>query len=237
MCLKSAHSGYPRPLLSNGYEIHSIEGRVRVGGRNVTPDIIMTSVTHGHSLVVDCKSGANVDLAQDRRYGQMTIDDLWGSGVPRSIRGHAPVYAINEGHVSRVREHTGHALIVFGSRSIYGIGDLGDAELTRELRAGMKIKKGDSPDTSVYPFSIRDSDHDVDMHVAAAIARYLDDHQGMASRSLATRAAATAVLRRAHPLYGRLSRPHRTELRRAVMRSIVRQEASGTARWWHDAAR
>lgn len=155
--VSEAGEGWPTTMQKYGYAVRAIEMSVRVGGRNVSPDIVLTSDRHGHAMVIDCKSGANVDLRQDRLYSQMAIGDLWRAGVPRAIRLHTPIYAINNEHVDRISGHTDQALMVFGRRTIFGIGDFGNAELTRELRAGIRLKIGAMPDTDVCPFSIRDA--------------------------------------------------------------------------------
>ena len=227
---RRVNTRWPTTLFNLGYGIHRIEHTVRVGERNVSPDVIMANISTGHALVADCKSGANVDLGQDRGYARMATADLHRAGVPASIRSHTPVYAINEEHVGRIRGHTGLALVVFGKRKIYGIGDLGNADLTGELRRGVPLEEGSRPDPDNYPFSIRDTPVHIDVHVARAILSYLSSHPGMRGRSLATRALASAILREAHPLHAHFSGSHRQELRRAVARSIARQEARGA--WW-----
>jgi len=137
---------WPKTLHDLGYGIHGIEHTVRVGGRNVSPDVIMANMSTGHALVTDCKSGANVDLGQDRGHARMATADLRRAGVPASIRSHTPVYAINEEHVGRIRGHARLALAVFGKRGIYGIGDLGGADLAGELRRGVPLEEGSAPD-------------------------------------------------------------------------------------------
>jgi len=221
---------WPKTLHDLGYAIHGIEHTVRVGDRNVSPDIIMANIAAGHALVTDCKSGANVDLGQDLGYARMATGDLHRAGVPASIRSHTPIYAINEEHVGRIRGHAGLALVVFGKRRIYGIGDLGNADLTGELRRGVPLEEGSRPDPDNYPFSIRDTPVHIDAHVARAILSYLRSHPGMRGRSLATRALASAILREAHPLHALFSGSHRQEIRRAVARSIACQERRGA--WW-----
>jgi len=121
-------------------------------------------------------------------------------------------------------------MLVFGNSRIYGIGGFGDADLDAELHNGVPLEKGSFPDTDVYPFSIRDTADHIDEHVSGAVLRHLVDHPGTAGMSLSTRAAAWAILREAHPLHRHFSGPHRRELRRAVERSIARQEGRGA--WW-----
>lgn len=218
---------WPTTLLKLGYKVHGIEHSMHVKGGNVSPDIILTSTVGRHALVIECKSGANVDKGQGSRYGQVTANVLHSVGVPTTVRSHAPIYAINEEHVDRIRGHTDHALLVFGSRRIYGIGDFGDGDLYAVLRNGVPLEKGSSPNTDVYPFSVRDAPGHIDEHVSRAVRRHLLDHPGMAGRPLDTRAAASAILREAHPPHRHFSGPHRRELRRAVARSIARQEGQG----------
>jgi len=234
LAIDIVNTTWPKILLNLGYGIHGIEHTVHVRGRNVSPDIVMINIAIGHALVVDCKSGANVDLDQDRGYARMATGDLHRAGVPASIRSHTPVYAINEEHVGRIRGHTRLALVVFGKSRIYGIGDLGCPDLTEELRRGVPLEGGSAPDIEVYPFSIRDTQDRIDGVVSGAISRYLQAHPGMTGRSLATRALASAILREAHPLHALFSGSHRQELRRAVARSIARQEGRGA--WWLEPA-
>jgi len=230
MSFSRFNTKWPATLFRLGYETHGIEHNVSVESGNVSPDIIFTNPTTRQALVIDCKSGANVDERQDIRYAQITTSDLHKAGVPAAVRSHTPIYAINEEHVGRIRGHTDHALLVFGSRRIYGIGDFGDACLDAELRNGVPLERGSAPNTDVYPFSIRDAPGHIDEHVLRAVLRHLAGRPGMAGRSLATRAAAGAILREAHPLHPHFSGPPRRALRRAVERSIARQEARGV--WW-----
>ena len=218
---------WPKTLHDLGYGIHGIEHTVRVGERNVSPDVIMANISTGHALVTDCKSWANVDLGQDLGHARMATGDLRRAGVPASIRTHTPIYAINEEHVGRIRGHARLALAVFGKRGIYGIGDLGGADLAGELRMGVPLEEGSAPDFVIYPFSIRDTPDRIDRVVERAIASYHRANPGMAGRSLATRALASAILREAHPLHAHFSGSHRQELRRAVARSIACQEGRG----------
>jgi len=108
---------WPLTLLKHGYHIHGIEHSVHVKGGNASPDIILTNTATGHALVIDCKSGANIDKGQDRRYGQITVNGLHKAGVPAAVRSHTPIYAINEEHVGRIRGHTDHALLRTGGSS------------------------------------------------------------------------------------------------------------------------
>jgi len=225
-----ANARWPKTLLELGYALHGIEHTVHVGDMNVSPDIIMVNSKVGHALVVECKSGANVDPGQDQGYARMSIGDLRGAGVPATILAHTPVYAINEEHAGRIRGHTGLPLVVFGSRRIYGVGDLGNARLTGELRMGVKLESGSEPDPDIYPFSIRDTNERIDWRVSNAVSRHLKTRPEMFGRSLAARSHASAILRIAHPLHAFFSGPHRRELRRAVEQSVARQEGRGA--WW-----
>lgn len=96
LCSNRKSVSWPLVLFNLGYYVHSVEKLVRVGSVNVSPDIILASKTHDHALVVECKSGANVDVEQDASYSRMSMGDLWKSGVPMTTRRHTPVYAINE---------------------------------------------------------------------------------------------------------------------------------------------
>lgn len=230
LCVSLNDEKWPLTLLRHGYSIHAIECSMRVKGGNVSPDAVFTNSKTGHALVIDCKSGANVDLEQDSKYAHMSISDLHRAGVRTGVRSHAVMYAINEEHADRIRAHTDIPLLVFGRRAIYGIGDFGDTELTGELHSGVPLEKRSSPDSYVYTFSIRDAHDVIDGRVSGAIVGHLRGNPAIAGRSLATRADAGAIMREAHPLHALFSGPHRRELRRAVERSIARQEGRGA--WW-----
>lgn len=227
---------WPKTLLRLGYEIHGIEHSVHVEGGNVSPDIILTNGSTGHALVIDCKSGANVDLEQDSGYCRMSTSDLHRAGVPVTMRSHTPIYAINEEHVGRIRGHTDLPLVVFGSHRIHGIGNPGSADLADELCRGVPLDAGSAPDLGIYPFSILDAHGHIDGCVADAVSRHLLTRPELAGRSLAARADASAILRKVHPLHALFSRSHRSELRRAVAQSIARQEGAG-APWLEPASR
>lgn len=219
---------WPQTLLKHGHGAHAIEESIAVGQRTATPDVVALNRNTGHMLVVDCKGGANIDSDQDLRYAHMGLKDIVdATRPPCHVRAHALAHATSEGHEERIRAHTAFPLIVFGNGSVRGIGDLGHAELTRELLEGVPLCGLASPDTDVYPFSIHDTNDHIDRQVVAGLVAYMVNHPWMAHEHLLNLETANHVLRASHPLHSSLSRGHRLALANAIKRSLVRLDQSG----------
>lgn len=230
--------GWPTTFLDYGYRVLAIEADVHVGNRQVAPDIVLLNEDAGHMLVVDCKGGANVDLDQDGRYSLMALEDLVeATRPPCMVEAHTVAYAVGEENEARMRSHTGLALVVFGRSTVRAVGHLGHDGLTGRLREGVPLGDGDIPEEDIYPFSIHDSDDDIDHKVASAASAYLAAHPEMATGHLVNLDVARGVLAVAHPLHSHFSASHGRELARATRKSLARLEESGELRRILDAMR
>lgn len=230
--------GWPTTLHDHGYRVLAIEADVRAGRRRASPDIVLLNETAGHILAIDCKGGANVDPDQDRRYSRMALGDLVeATRPPCAVGAHTVAYAIGEGSEARVRAHTGLALVVFGRDSVRVVGDLGHDGLTACLREGVRLGGADVPEEDIYPFSVHDSDDDIDYKVAGAVMAYMSARPEMATRHLVNLEVARGVLAVAHPLRPRFSAQHAREMARATKQSMARLESSGALGRMLDALR
>jgi len=229
MCV--AMSGWPSTLREHGYRVLAIERSVRVGNRTAVPDIMFLNEGAGHMLIVDCKGGANVKPDQDGKYSQMRLPDMLEIARPQcEVKAHTFAYAVDEEHVGRIRAHTDFAIIAFGRHAVRGIGDLGHAPLTQELRGGVSLGEAPTPLFYTYPFSINDDHEHVDTRVASSIRTCQRARAGM--RLLANRATADEVLRAARPFHEKFAPAHRAELVEVVRLSIARILARRAPRWF-----
>jgi hypothetical protein len=78
----------PAPLAGAGWAVAALEVPVRVGSGTVVCDIVLFNVEAGHLLVVEAKSGANLEPEQGRRLTALTPGLLIVAGgitVPRPV--------------------------------------------------------------------------------------------------------------------------------------------------------
>ena len=220
--------GWPTAFLDYGYRVLAIEADVHMGERHVAPDIVLLNEEAAHMLVVDCKGGANVDQDQDGRYSKMVLEELVeATHPPCEVVAHTMSYSTSEGNEARIRDHANFALVVFGHDSVRVNGHLGHDGPTSRLQRGVPLGGVDIPEEVVYPFSIHDSNDDIDYKVAGAVLTYLAVHPEMAMMHLANLEVARGVLAVAHPLHSHFSASHRRELARATKQGIARLEMSG----------
>jgi len=76
IALCSTGDVYPAPLADAGYHLSGVEVPVVVGNGKVVVDAVFFRPDHNLILAGEAKSGANVDEAQARRYGQLDSDSV-----------------------------------------------------------------------------------------------------------------------------------------------------------------
>jgi hypothetical protein len=79
----------PAPLADAGWAVAALEVPVRVGGETVVCDVVLFNPQAGHLLVVEAKSGANLEPEQGRKPIALTPELLVIAGgitVPKWSR-------------------------------------------------------------------------------------------------------------------------------------------------------
>ena len=61
-----------------GYAVQLVEQTISLqkSAQKITPDVVVVSNNLVHAMVIDCKSGKNIDSDQDRRYESLKSRDL-----------------------------------------------------------------------------------------------------------------------------------------------------------------
>ena len=78
----------PAPLAAAGWAVAALEVPVTVGAETVLCDVVLFSPEAGHLLVVEAKSGANLEPEQGRKLAALTPELLIAAGgitVPRPV--------------------------------------------------------------------------------------------------------------------------------------------------------
>ncbi len=226
LCAMDGRGDWPRTLSKLGYAVRVVEGTIERQDRNVKPDIVIVSDS-GHALLIECKAGPNIDLAQDAAYADLELSEIQELVGPAcKVTGHTVVYAINAEHEPRVRQHTGLPLIVFGTDSVHGVGDFGVDKVTSALHAGVSLAGFRTPHPR-YPFSENSANEDIDHRILNTISEYLDDHPDTTLAHMTTRPFSRELLRITHEMHDVIAPKHRHELTAKIRRSIARHERSG----------
>ena len=229
LCAVDGRGDWPRMLFDLGYVVRVVEGTIGRQGRNVKPDIVIVSDS-GHALLIECKAGPNIDLAQDAAYADLELSEIQELVGPAcKVTSHTVVYAINAEHEPRVRQHTRFPLIVFGAASVHGVSDFGVDKVTSALHAGVSLEGFDDLYWR-YPFSENSANEDVDHRILNVISGYLDHHRDTTLAHMTTRPFSRELLRITHEMHDAIAPKHRHELTAKIRRSIARHERSGALR-------
>lgn len=203
---------WPSTLYDIGYSVQLIEQvlKLRSGGA-VVPDVVAVSSKHNHILVVDCKSGGNIDHDQDTRYTQLTSDVLFRIvDVREPLKtNHKFCYADTETHHENLKLHTTHPFVTFGVHTIKGEGDFGDQQTNMALCSTTSLDGMREP-TNLYPFSHSDDNDLIAFYVL----------QGLVSRALKKSikrstnndTLAVELLEKTHTLFKTLGAEHKKQL-------------------------
>lgn len=96
----------PAPLADAGWAVAALEVPVRVGGETVVCDVVLFNPQAGHLLVVEAKSGANLEPEQGRKLIALTPELLVIAGgitVPKPVPLHCEVlYACLADNADRI---------------------------------------------------------------------------------------------------------------------------------------
>lgn len=206
-------AGWPSTLHEKGYRVQLIEQTLNLIPKGeVTPDVVAVSRNHNHVLVVDCKSGKNIDLAQEERYGSITggvlrhfvdVDD-------ESEIKHQFCYVDLEEYHDKLKKRTQFPFITFGHNQLRGDGDFGDRRLNQALCKVISLDGMREP-VSYYPFSYCDEDDVIVPHVTRSVVAYLSKKENT-RRSLKDKNVATKLLRIIHRFHKVISVKHKKQL-------------------------
>ena len=151
--------GWPSPLGTIGYEVQLIEGVIILdSARRVVPDLIACSQTLDHAIVAECKSGSSLDIAQDKRYKEVTAANI-ASVVTVDNEDHLThivAYVVDSDKYSQLYGNTSFPFIVFGDDCVEGRGNFKLEKLNIALQKvefhGTRLEP-----TKYYPFSHDDA--------------------------------------------------------------------------------
>ena len=213
----------PAPLADAGWAVAALEVPVRVGGETVVCDVVLFNPQAGHLLVVEAKSGANLEPEQGRKLIALTPELLVIAGgitVPKPVPLHCEVlYACLADNADRIclgADEAGLRVPVLAvSRS--------DARLLRPQMAGPLLSAAFSspavwthPIARIVPFDHESPAEAFDQPVRAElIAAMAQQRPSVTIRTLTEQAV------RHFPIYGRAAQ---NRLQRAV-RDAARRAA------------
>lgn len=216
--------GWPSPLGDIGYEVQVIEGVVTTdSAHRVVPDLIACSQSPPHAIVAECKGGSSMDLAQEKKYGELKAANITRvvSVNNEELLTHVVAYVVYDDKYEALYKFTSQPFIVFGDGYVEGRGDFRSAMLERALQ------RTPIPDTSIEPTKYYPFSHDETIYVIAPYAlkgmmlcimkkdpnfRFNFDED----------AAITAILKSTHAYYNRISPKHKKELKKKT-KKILKQ--------------
>lgn len=202
-----------------GYAVQLVEQTISLqkSAQKITPDVVVVSNNLVHAMVIDCKSGTNIDSDQDSRYESLESRDLAYHVTVHApnLLTHTVCYADEVTNHEFLKPHTNLPFITFGSDAVSGIRDFGKKEVNDKL-CGQVSLTGMLEPTGYYPFSPDDKDSAIIPHVLSGLLSYLV-RRGRESRPTAVDSAlAKEVLKIIHPLYGQISSRHRQRLTQRI---------------------
>lgn len=215
--LCSNTSDWPSVMYKMGYRIELIEQKISMETGSVTPDVVVMSNRLSHAVVVDCKSGNNIDHKQDYKYKSVTFKDLsaWVDIKERSRFKHTACYVVNDSNYDKLIAHTELPFVIFGEASFRGQGNFGHADLDRTLCRRTSLVRRREP-TAFYPFSINDDEHLILRHVLYGLILWINKNQPQSYSDLTKNKTLIDLLKIIHPHYKRMSEKHRNDLRNKV---------------------
>ena len=213
---------WPGILHDLGYAIQLIEQTIslRESTQKVAPDVVAVSNRLVHAMVIDCKSGANIDPDQDNRYGLLEPPDLaYHITVHDPSRlTHAVCYADGLANHKFLEPHTKLPFITFGPDAVGGSGDFGKEQVNDRLCKPVSLEGMREP-TGFYPFSPDDEDSEIIPHILPGLLSCMVQRGGEAP-SVVDSAMAEAVLKRIHPFHEQISSRHKKRLIARIMQTI-----------------
>lgn len=214
---------WPSVLHDLGYEVQLIEQTIsiRESSQKITPDVVAVSNRLVHAMVIDCKSGTNIDVDQDSRYESLEPRDLAYHVTvhdPNRLT-HVACYADGAANHQSIKQHTRLPFITFGPEEMIGNRDFGKKDVNSKLCNGVSLKGMREP-TGYYPFSPDDEDSAIIPHVLPGLLSYLVRRGREAPSTVVDAAMAEAILKNIHPFHEQISSRHRQRLTQRIKRMI-----------------
>lgn len=214
-------SDWPSVLYELGYRIKLVEQKISTETDSVTPDIVVMSNRLSHSLVVDCKSGSNIDHGQDDRYKGIKPAHLftWIDVRERPRFKFSTCYAVNDTNYGKLSTHTNFPFVVFGSEFVEGEGDFGHDDLNLRLCKRTSLLNKQEP-RLFYPFSVSDDDHLVLQYTMTGILAWIGKKRLESFSELARDETLSNILMIIHPQHKYMGERHRNDLRNRMKKAL-----------------
>lgn len=212
---------WPSVMYELGYRVRLVEQKISTKTDGVTPDVVAVSNRLMHSVVVDCKSGNNIDHDQDNRYKNIKAEHLlnWIDIREKSRLTLSACYSVNDSNYDDLRGHTDLPFVVFGSEFVEGKGDFGHDDLNRSLCKQTSLSNMTEP-VQFYPFSACDDDPLILLYIMTGILAWVRKSRPKSLSDLTTHEALTDLLKTAHPKYKYMGEKHRNDLRSRVKKTL-----------------
>lgn len=214
---------WPGVLHDLGYAVQLIEQSIslRKSSQKITPDVVAVSNRLLHAMVIECKSGTNINSDQDRRYESLEPRDLAYHVTvhdPNRLT-HVACYADGAANHKSLEPHTKLPFITFGPEEVAGKRDFGKKEVNDKLHKGVSLKGMLEP-TGYYPFSPDDEDSAIIPHVLTGLLSYLVQRGRELPPTTADADMAEAILKSIHPFHEQIYSRHRQRLTQRIKRMI-----------------
>lgn len=217
LCKNTAR--WPSILHDLGYAVQLIEQTVSLqkSAEKITPDVVAVSNKLVHAMVIDCKSGKNIDRDQNCKYESLEPHDLiYHITVhdPNRLT-HVACYADVATNHQFLEPHTTLPFLTFDLDTMKGQRNFGKKEVDEKLCRPVSLKEMLEP-TGYYPFSPDDEDSSIIPHVLAGLISYLVQ-RGRETSSIGTDSViAEEIFKIIHPFHEQISSQHRKNLTRKI---------------------
>ena len=207
---------WPSALRDVGYKVQLIEQTLKLhSGGVVVPDVVAVSNQCHHILIVDCKSGRNINSEQNERYSQLTSDVLF-----RFVDVHEPskfnhkfCYADTQAHHANLKSHTEHPFVTFSADAIKGEGDFGELQTNKNLHQTIRLDDMREP-TNFYPFSHSDNNDLITFYVLQGLVSHITKKSS--KKIIDDEFLARELLEITHLLYKTIGTEHKNQLVRKI---------------------
>ena len=213
---------WPPIMYGMGYRIQLVEQKISMDGGIVTPDVVAMSNRLSHAVVVDCKSGTNIDSKQDRKYKCIMPRHLFGwLDIKERHRFKCTVcYATNDSNYDKLSAHTELPFVVFSTMFIEGKGNFGHPDLDRVLHQQTSIATKYEP-TLLYPFSLDDNEYLILRHVIRGLMVWLVSNRPKSYCELTKDKTLLDILKIIHPHYKHMGEKHHNDLRDKIKKALA----------------
>lgn len=215
--MNTAH--WPSTLYDLGYKVQLIEQTISLkkSAEKIVPDVVAVSNKLVHVMVIDCKSGTNIDQDQDYRYDSLESHDLaYHITVHDSNQlTHIACYADGSDNHPSLKPHTTLPFLTFGPDVMEGQRNFGKKEVNEKLCKSIDLKEMLEP-TGYYPFSPDDEESSILPHVLAGLLSYLIQRGRETPPMYADSIVAENIFKIIHPFHEQISSQHRKNLTQKI---------------------